>query len=49
MEAGAVIVTDIDRIMDADAMALFYVAITRALHRLIVLVGEPVKGTSSRF
>jgi len=43
MEAGAVIVTDIDRIMDVDAMALFYVAITRALHRLIVLVGEPVK------
>lgn len=43
LEADAVVVTDVDRIAGPEASALFYVAITRALHRLSVLVHEPVK------
>lgn len=43
MEAPAVIVTDVNRITAEDARALFYIAITRALHRLIILVHEPVR------
>lgn len=38
-EAGAVIVTDIDRI----AGDLFYIAITRALHRLVLLISADAK------
>jgi hypothetical protein len=43
LEAPAVIVTDVDRVTSQDASALFYVATTRALHRLIILAHEPVK------
>jgi DNA polymerase III delta prime subunit len=40
MEAPAVIVTDIDRVSGETAADLFYVGITRALHRLTILVTE---------
>ena len=43
MEAPAVIVTDIDRLDAPTSAALFYVAVTRALQRLIILVHEPAK------
>lgn len=43
MEAPAIIVTDVDRISDPASMSLFYVAITRAVDRLMLLVYEPVK------
>jgi hypothetical protein len=38
MEAPAVIVTDIEQIGTEQAQALFYVAITRSFHRLILLM-----------
>jgi hypothetical protein len=44
MEAPAVIVTDVDRISDPASRALFYVAITRAVERLVLLVHEPMRG-----
>jgi superfamily I DNA/RNA helicase len=40
MEAPAVIVTDIDRVSGETAADLFYIGITRALHRLTILVSE---------
>lgn len=43
MEALAIIVTDIDRIFDPASIAIFYVATTRAVERLVLLVHEPVK------
>jgi hypothetical protein len=43
LEAPAVIVTDVDRVAGQDASALFYVATTRALHRLIILAHQRVK------
>ena len=43
MEAPAVIVTDIDGIENGSSMSLFYVAVTRALHRLVILMHERVK------
>jgi superfamily I DNA/RNA helicase len=43
MEAPAVIVTDVDRITDQAASSLFYVAITRAVDRLVVLVDDSVR------
>jgi superfamily I DNA/RNA helicase len=43
LEACAVIVTDVEQISTAEAAALFYVAITRALHRLIILVDHRAK------
>ncbi len=43
LEAGAIIVTDIDRIRDEASVALFYIATTRALHRLVILANESVK------
>lgn len=43
MEAPAVIVTDIDRLDAPTSTALFYVAVTRVLQRLIILVHEPAK------
>lgn len=43
MEAPAVVVTDIDKLDGLSAAAVFYVAATRVLQRLIVLVHEPVK------
>ena len=43
MESPAVIVTDIERLDASSSSALFYVAVTRALQRLIILVHEPAK------
>jgi DNA polymerase III delta prime subunit len=43
LESPAVIVTDIERISGYDASALFYVAITRCLEKLIILASEKVK------
>jgi nuclease-like protein len=43
MEALAIIVTDVDRIFDPASIAIFYVATTRAVERLVLLVHEPVK------
>ena len=43
MEAPTVIITDIDRIEGGSSMSLFYVAVTRALHRLVILMHEHVK------
>lgn len=43
LEAKAVIVTDVDSIEDERARALFYVATTRALHRLVILADGSVK------
>lgn len=43
MEACAVVITDIEHIKGPEATALFYVGVTRALHRLILLVHEQVR------
>lgn len=43
LEAGAIIVTDVENISGATATALFYIAVTRALHRLTILVHESAK------
>ena len=43
LEAPAIIVTDVERVVGPDASALFYVAATRALHRVIVLAHERVR------
>ena len=43
LESPAVIVTDIDKLDASSSTAVFYVAITRALQRLIILADESVK------
>ena len=43
MEKPAVIVTDIQRVATPFAESLFYVAVTRALNKLEVLVEESAK------
>lgn len=43
LEAGAVVVTDLENITGPTAAALFYIAVTRALHRLTLLIHESVK------
>lgn len=43
LEAPAVVVTDIEEIGTLDAKALFYVAVTRAVYRLIILVRESAR------
>jgi len=43
MECRAVVVTDVEEVGTASAMSLFYVATTRALHRLVVLAHERVR------
>ncbi|KAF1083763.1 ATP-dependent RecD-like DNA helicase [Sporotomaculum syntrophicum] len=43
LEAGVVIVTDVYRVTGPGADNLFYIALTRALHRLVVLAAETVK------
>lgn len=48
MEAPAVVITDVDRIADSASVALFYVAITRPLHRLTILMHERVKEDIAR-
>jgi len=43
LEAPAIIVIDVEKITGPDAISLFYVAITRALHRIIILVDQKLK------
>ena len=43
MEAPIIIVTDIDKIDDDTSVALFYTAVTRALHKLLIFMHENVK------
>lgn len=43
LEAPAVLVTDIEHIRDMVSASLFYVAISRALHRLVIVANERVK------
>lgn len=43
LEAPAVIVTDIEQVEDIEVSHLFYVALTRALHRLIILSAESAR------
>src|SRR5262249_49318663 len=43
LEAPAIIVTDVESITSAEARALFYVAATRPLQRLIILAHERVR------
>lgn len=43
MENAAIIVTDIETIMGEQASSLFYVAMTRALHRLYILAHDDVR------
>ena len=43
MEAPAVVITDIDRLDGPTSAAILYVAVTRVLQRLIILVHEPAK------
>jgi len=43
LESRAIVVTDIDRIGDPASQALFYVATTRALHRLVILAHDAVR------
>jgi hypothetical protein len=44
MEARAIVVTDVEEIGDSHAMSLFYIATTRALHRLVILSHARVRG-----
>lgn len=43
LESPAVIVSDVESLGDATSQALLYVAITRALHRLVVLADERIR------
>lgn len=43
LEAPFVIVTDIEQVSGPDAEALFYIAITRAMERLVVLASETAR------
>jgi superfamily I DNA/RNA helicase len=43
LEMSVVIVTDIEHVNNDEAVALLYVGLTRALHRLVVLVHEQAK------
>ncbi len=43
MESSAVVVTDVDSITGDQAASLFYVAMTRALHRLYILAQNNIK------
>ncbi len=45
MESSAIIVTDVETIAGEQAASLFYVAMTRALHRLYILAHSNVKHT----
>jgi hypothetical protein len=44
MESLAIIVTDVETITGEQAASLFYVAMTRALHRLYILAHSNIKG-----
>ena len=43
LEAPVIILTDVTHVKTKDAAAVLYVGLTRALHRLIVLLNEPAK------
>ncbi|MCF8011161.1 MAG: NERD domain-containing protein [Clostridiales bacterium] len=43
LEAGAIIVTDIEQVAGEGAGDLFYIALTRALYRLVILASDSVK------
>ncbi len=43
MEAPAVVVTDVEHVTDPVSASLFYVASTRPLHRLVILMSETAK------
>ncbi len=43
LEAPAIIVTDVDSIDSDSSMSLFYIAVTRTLHKLIIFMREDVK------
>lgn len=43
LEAPVVILTDVNHVRDKDAAAVLYVGLTRALHRLIVLLNDTAK------
>jgi hypothetical protein len=44
LEAPAVIITDVTDLDDPAARSLLYVGCTRALHRLVILAREPLRG-----
>lgn len=48
LEAPAIVVTDVDRVSGEFAMSLFYIAVTRALQRLVVLADMSVKRELAR-
>ena len=43
LEADAVIITDVEDIVSDEASQLFYVGITRALHRLVIVASDEIK------
>jgi Nuclease-related domain/AAA domain len=43
MESSVIVVTDINKIDDNTSNSLFYIAVTRALHRLVILMHEHTK------
>jgi DNA polymerase III delta prime subunit len=43
LEAPVIIVTDIDTVDNDNAVSLFYISVTRALHRLLLFMHEDVK------
>ncbi len=43
LESSAIIVTDIEQLSGEIPLDLFYIAVTRALHRLTILVHEPAR------
>lgn len=43
LEATVIIVTDVDTIDSDSSVSLFYIAVTRALHRLLIFMHEDVK------
>lgn len=43
LEAPAIVVTDVEDILSQNAESLFYVALTRAFERLVILMDESVK------
>lgn len=44
LESPAVIITDVDKTTGSQMSSLFYVAMTRALHRLVILTSNSVRG-----
>jgi len=48
MEAPVIIVTDVDTFENPTARTLFYIAATRALHRLIILANDSIRNEMSK-